>query len=110
MVGGGKAVNSGVGCQFRANNGLGLGNWLDGVDDDYAMLASKTGLHSKTTTRLQGMYAATRLSVTDPLSLILGVRSTDYSATTVSVNDRRERQRHQGRADPWPELRNRDQG
>ncbi|AUY35209.1 TonB-dependent siderophore receptor [Pseudomonas soli] len=101
MVGGGKAVNSGVGCQFRANNGLGLGNWLDGVDDDYAMLASKTGLHSKTTTRLQGMYAATRLSVTDPLSLILGVRSTDYSATTVSVNGARSNQQNNGIVTPY---------
>lgn len=101
MVGGGKTVNSGVGCQFRANNGLGLSNWLDGVDDDYAMLASKTGLHSKTTTRLQGMYAATRLSLSDPLAVILGVRTTDYSATTRNVSGVRSNQQNNGIVTPY---------
>lgn len=31
------------------------------------------------------MYAATRLSITDPLSVILGARISDYSSTTVST-------------------------
>lgn len=101
MVGGGEVVNSGVGCQFRANNGLGVSNWLEGVNDDYNMLATKTGLHSKTTTRLQGLYAATRLSVTDPLSVILGVRTTDYSATAVNVNGVRSNQQNNGIVTPY---------
>ncbi|ANC00670.1 TonB-dependent receptor [Pseudomonas putida] len=90
-----------LGCQFRANNGLPLSNWLNGVDSDYDMLASQTGRHSKTTTRLQGMYAATRLSITDPLSVILGVRSTDYSATTRNVSGVRSNQQNNGIVTPY---------
>jgi outer membrane receptor for ferric coprogen and ferric-rhodotorulic acid len=90
-----------VGCQFRANNGLPISNWYNGVDSDYQMLASKTGLHSKTTTRLQGLYAATRLSITDPLSVILGVRTSDYSATTVSNTGVRSNQQETGIVTPY---------
>ncbi|HCP30210.1 MAG TPA: TonB-dependent siderophore receptor, partial [Pseudomonas sp.] len=70
-------------------------------DGDYAMLASQTGKHSKTTTRLQGMYAATRLSITDPLSVILGVRTTDYSAITRSVDAVRTSQEENGVVTPY---------
>ncbi len=76
------------GCQFRTNNGLPISNWHNGVDDDLRMTASKTGRHGKSVTRLQGMYAATRLSITDPLSVILGVRVSDYhtkSSTAAGV-------------------------
>ncbi|HDS1734162.1 TonB-dependent siderophore receptor [Pseudomonas sp. BP8] len=101
MVGDGQASAPALGCQFRANNGLPVSNWGNGVDSDYDMLASRTGLHSKTTTRLQGMYAATRLSITDPLSVIAGVRSTDYSATTRSVADVRSNQQNHGIVTPY---------
>ncbi|MGJ7472639.1 TonB-dependent siderophore receptor [Pseudomonas fulva] len=101
MVGGGKAVDSGVGCLFRADNRLPINDWRNGVDGDYAMLASQTGKHSKTTTRLQGMYAATRLSITDPLSVILGVRTTDYSAITRSVDAERTSQEENGVVTPY---------
>ncbi len=90
-----------LGCQFRANNGFPLSNWLNGVDSDYNMLASQTGRHSKTTTRLQGMYAATRLSITDPLSVILGARVTDYSSTTRSVGGVRSNQQNNGIVTPY---------
>jgi outer membrane receptor for ferric coprogen and ferric-rhodotorulic acid len=90
-----------VGCQFRANNGLPLTDWHNGVDSDYDMIASRTGRHSKTTTRLQGMYAATRLSITDPLSVIVGVRTTDYSATTNSVAGVRSNQQNNGIVTPY---------
>ncbi|WP_079230452.1 TonB-dependent siderophore receptor [Pseudomonas putida] len=90
-----------VGCQFRANNGLPLTDWHNGVDSDYDMIASRTGRHSKTTTRLQGMYAATRLSITDPLSVIVGVRTTDYSATTNSVAGVRSNQQNSGIVTPY---------
>lgn len=101
MVGGGKATDPVVGCLFRANNGLPISDWRNGVDGDYAMLASQTGKHSKTTTRLQGMYAATRLSITDPLSVILGVRTTDYSAITRSVDAVRTSQEENGVVTPY---------
>nr|WP_313365051.1 TonB-dependent siderophore receptor [Pseudomonas sp.] len=90
-----------VGCQFRANNGFPLTDWHNGVDSDYDMIASRTGRHSKTTTRLQGMYAATRLSIIDPLSVIVGVRTTDYSATTNSVAGVRSNQQNNGIVTPY---------
>ncbi|MBA6119094.1 TonB-dependent siderophore receptor [Pseudomonas putida] len=90
-----------LGCQFRANNGFPLTDWHNGVDSDYDILASRTGRHSKTTTRLQGMYAATRLSITDPLSVIAGVRTTDYSATTRNVGGVRSTQQNNGIVTPY---------
>lgn len=90
-----------VGCQFRANNGFPVTDWHNGVDSDYDLLASRTGRHSKTTTRLQGMYAATRLSITDPFSVIVGVRTTDYSATTHSVSGVRSNQQNSGIVTPY---------
>lgn len=90
-----------LGCQFRANNGFPLTDWHNGVDSDYDILASRTGRHSKTTTRLQGMYAATRLSITDPLSVIAGVRTTDYSATTRNVGGVRSNQQNNGIVTPY---------
>ncbi|MHC6223468.1 TonB-dependent siderophore receptor [Pseudomonas sp. X10] len=101
MVGDDRVSAPSVGCQFRANNGFPLSNWLDGVDSDYALLASKTGLHSKTTTRLQGMYAATRLSITDPLSVILGVRTSNYSAITRGTTGERSSQEENGIVTPY---------
>lgn len=90
-----------LGCQFRANNGFPISNWHDGVDDDYAINAYKTGLHSKTTTRLQGMYAATRLSITDPLSVIVGARVSNYSSTTRSTAGVRSNQEENGIVTPY---------
>ncbi|MEN5305039.1 TonB-dependent siderophore receptor [Pseudomonas sp. TWI628] len=101
MVGNDRISAPSVGCQFRANNGFPVTDWHDGVDNDYDMIASRTGLHTKTTTRLQGMYAATRLSITDPLSVIVGVRTTDYSATTNSVAGVRSNQQNNGIVTPY---------
>jgi outer-membrane receptor for ferric coprogen and ferric-rhodotorulic acid len=101
MVGNDRISAPSVGCQFRANNGFPVTDWHDGVDGDYDMIASRTGLHTKTTTRLQGMYAATRLSITDPLSVIVGVRTTDYSATTNSTVGVRSNQQNNGIVTPY---------
>ncbi|MFJ4443084.1 TonB-dependent siderophore receptor [Pseudomonas sp. NPDC089422] len=101
MVSDGRVSAPSVGCQFRANNGFPLTDWHNGVDSDYDMIASRTGRHSKTTTRLQGMYAATRLSISDPLSVIVGVRTTDYSATTNSVAGVRSNQQNNGIVTPY---------
>ena len=101
MLGADRISAPSVGCQFRANNGLPVTDWHNGVDSDYDMLASRTGRHSKTTTRLQGMYAATRLSITDPLSVIVGVRTTDYSATTNNVSGVRSNQQNSGIVTPY---------
>jgi outer membrane receptor for ferric coprogen and ferric-rhodotorulic acid len=90
-----------LGCQFRANNGFPISDWRNGVNDDYAINAWKTGLHTKTTTRLQGMYAATRLSITDPLSVIIGARTSDYSSTTTSVAGVRSSQQEHGVVTPY---------
>lgn len=88
-------------CQFRANNGLPITDWRNGVDDDYDLDAQKTGLHSKTITRLKGLYAATRLSITDPLSIIAGVRTSNYDAITVGTNGARSAQRERGIVTPY---------
>jgi len=101
MLGADRITAPSVGCQFRANNGLPVTDWHNGVDSDYDMVASRTGRHSKTTTRLQGMYAATRLSITDPLSVIVGVRTTDYSATTNNVSGVRSNQQNSGIVTPY---------
>ncbi|MBK4990174.1 TonB-dependent siderophore receptor [Pseudomonas sp. S36] len=101
MVGNGRIGAPVVGCLFRANNGLPISDWRNGVNADYDMLASQTGRHTKTTTRLQGLYAATRLSITDPLSVIVGVRTTDYSAITRSVNGARTSQEESGIVTPY---------
>jgi outer membrane receptor for ferric coprogen and ferric-rhodotorulic acid len=101
MVGDGITRNDLAGCQFRVNNGLPISNWGNGVDDDYQLLASRTGRHTKTTTRLQGMYAATRLSITDPLSVILGARVTDYSSTTLALTGARTNRQNNGIVTPY---------
>ncbi|MBJ9977405.1 TonB-dependent siderophore receptor [Pseudomonas sp. S75] len=101
MVGGGLSKAGLAGCQFRINNGLPVTDWRNGVDDDFQMLASQTGRHTKTTTRLQGLYAATRLSITDPLSVIAGARVTDYSSTTRSVAGARSNQQNNGIVTPY---------
>ncbi|WP_295486425.1 TonB-dependent siderophore receptor [uncultured Pseudomonas sp.] len=101
MIGEGRSVRGAAGCQFRINNGLPISDWRNGVDDDYRLLASQAGRHTKTTTRLQGMYAATRLSITDPLSVILGARVTDYSSTTRSVGGVRSNQQNNGIVTPY---------
>ncbi|AIR88589.1 TonB-dependent receptor [Pseudomonas cremoricolorata] len=101
MVSNGQSSGPVTGCLFRANNGLPISNWHDGVDDDLNMLASKTGLHSKVTTRLQGMYAATRLSITEPLSVIVGARTSDYSAITRGVDGSRTSQHNNGVVTPY---------
>lgn len=101
MVSDDRTSPSALGCQFRANNGFPITDWHNGVDSDYRINAYKTGLHSKTTTRLQGMYAATRLSITDPLSVILGARISDYSSTTVSTAGVRSNQQQNGIVTPY---------
>ena len=47
------------------------------------------------------MYAATRLSITDPLSVILGARISDYSSTTLSTNGARSNQQQNGIVTPY---------
>lgn len=92
---------SALGCQFRVSNGFELGNWHNGVDDDFNMVASRTGLHSKTTTRLQGLYGATRLSITEPFSVILGARVSDYASINRSNAGVRTRQEENGIVTPY---------
>ncbi|GEK73193.1 MULTISPECIES: TonB-dependent siderophore receptor [Halomonas] len=69
-------------CMFRATNGLAISDWRHGVDDDIRLDASRTGRVKTTETRLRGFYAATRLEVTEPLSIILGGRVSDYETDT----------------------------
>ncbi len=101
MVSANRTSASSLGCQLRANNGFAISDWRNGVNDDYAINAYKTGLHSKTTTRLQGMYAATRLTITEPLSVIIGARTSDYSSTTRSTAGIRNNQQESGVVTPY---------
>ncbi len=90
-----------LGCQFRSNNGLPITNWHNGVDDDLYMTASKTGRHGKSVTRLQGLYAATRLSITDPLSVILGARVSDYHTKNTTAAGVKTSQTESGIVTPY---------
>ena len=101
MTSNNKVSKSTRGCQFRVNNGLPLTNWHNGVDSDFYMDAQRSGLHSKTTTRLQGAYAATRLSITEPLAVIAGVRTSDYSSVTRSTAGVRTTQENHGVVTPY---------
>lgn len=90
-----------LGCQFRSNNGLPITDWHNGVDDDLYMTASKTGRHGKSVTRLQGLYAATRLSISDPLSVILGVRASDYHTKNATAAGVKTSQTESGVVTPY---------
>lgn len=98
--------NLGTGCQLRAQaNGPTAGpvidNWHNGVNDDFYIGAAKTGRHGKMVTRQQGLYAATRLSITEPLSIILGVRTSDYHTRNVSAAGARTSQTESGVVTPY---------
>lgn len=98
--------NLGTGCQLRAQAtgpmaGPPIDNWHNGVNDDFYVDAAKNGRHGKVVTRQQGMYAATRLSITEPLSIILGVRSSDYHTRNVSAAGARTSQTESGVVTPY---------
>lgn len=90
-----------AGCMYRANTGLPIADWRNGVDDDIYMSMLRSGRHAKTTTRLQGVYAATRLSITEPLSVILGARSSNYRVTSRTVAGLHTRQQESGVVTPY---------
>ncbi|WP_110686355.1 TonB-dependent siderophore receptor [Salinicola aestuarinus] len=73
-------------CMYRATNGLPISDWRNGVDGDIDLDASRTGRSGKTVTRLRGLYAATRLNVTEPLSIILGARTSNYKTVSDSAS------------------------
>ncbi|QLF93708.1 TonB-dependent siderophore receptor [Pseudomonas sp. ABC1] len=89
-----------AGCMYRLN-GLPISDWHNGVDDNFYMSMTRSGRHSKTTTRLQGLYAATRLSITDPLSVIVGLRTSDYRVTSRTVAAVHSSQQENGVVTPY---------
>lgn len=88
-------------CLFRANNGLPVTDWRHGVDADFTMEASKTGRSSLTETRLRGLYAATRLSITEPLSVILGARTSYYKTESETSSGEHSSQHDNGVVTPY---------
>ncbi|WP_456269663.1 TonB-dependent siderophore receptor [Kushneria sp. AK178] len=91
-------------CMFRTD-GLAITDWRDGVDGDFNMENSKTGRTSVDKTRLRGVYAATRLNVTEPLAVILGGRASYYKTESRDYDgDRSSRQQENGVFTPYAGL------
>ncbi|WP_445619343.1 TonB-dependent siderophore receptor [Kushneria sp. Sum13] len=91
------------GCMFRAD-GLAITDWRRGVDDDFRIDASRTGRTQKTNTRLRGVYAATRLNVTEPLSVILGARASYYKTESEDYGGDHAEQQENGVFTPYAGL------
>ncbi|WP_438768341.1 TonB-dependent siderophore receptor [Kushneria sp. TE3] len=88
-------------CMYRLD-GLAITDWRNGVDDDFSLDASRTGRTSVDKTRLRGVYAATRLNVTEPLSVILGARASYYKTESRGVDgDRISSQQENGVFTPY---------
>ncbi|MBZ5487707.1 TonB-dependent siderophore receptor [Halomonas aquamarina] len=92
------------GCMYRANNGLPISDWRNGVDPDIGIEGSRTGRVSTTDTELRGLYAATRLSLTEPLSLILGGRTSYYKTENETNAGDTTTQRETGVFTPYAGL------
>ncbi|GHC15583.1 ferric-rhodotorulic acid/ferric-coprogen receptor FhuE [Kushneria pakistanensis] len=91
-------------CMFRLN-GLAVTDWRRGVDGDFNMENSKTGRTQVDKTRLRGVYAATRLNVTEPLSVILGARASYYKTESRDYDgDRTSSQQENGVFTPYAGL------
>ncbi|MCP1314123.1 TonB-dependent siderophore receptor [Halomonas sp. 707D7] len=92
------------GCMYRATNGLPISDWRRGVDADIRLDGARTGRFSTTDTELRGLYAATRLSLTEPLSLILGGRTSYYKTDNETAAGDTTRQRETGVFTPYAGL------
>lgn len=91
-------------CMYRATNGLPITDWRNGVDPDITLEANRTGRFSTTETELQGLYAATRLSITEPLSLILGGRTSYYKTENETASGDTTSRRETGVFTPYAGL------
>ncbi|MFI0474129.1 TonB-dependent siderophore receptor [Halomonas sp. HMF6819] len=89
------------GCMYRATNGLPITDWRNGVDADIALDGARTGRVSTTDTELRGLYAATRLSLAEPLSLILGGRTSYYKTENETTSGDTSSQRETGVFTPY---------
>jgi outer membrane receptor for ferric coprogen and ferric-rhodotorulic acid len=66
-----------VACMNRISNGFAIGDWRDFITSGQGIGEVTTARNAKdTVTRIKtyGSYAATRLRITDPLSVIVGAR------------------------------------
>lgn len=93
-----------AGCMYRATNGLAIDNWRNGVGADSSLMATRTGRSSTTETGLRGLYAATRLSVTEPLSVILGARTSYYKTENETNSGDTTSRRETGVVTPYAGL------
>jgi outer membrane receptor for ferric coprogen and ferric-rhodotorulic acid len=76
----GGVSSGGTTCIWRVNPGsrLAVPDWRNWNGDMERISANKTGHDTTTKTQLRGTWLATRLSITDPLSVVLGARLTTY--------------------------------
>lgn len=88
-------------CMYRATNGLPITDWRDGVDADFGVTPTATGRSGVSETRLRGLYAATRLNVTEPLSVILGARTSYYHTESETASGSTSSQRETGVFTPY---------
>ncbi|MFG6667683.1 TonB-dependent siderophore receptor [Halomonas sp. HNIBRBA4712] len=92
------------GCMYRATNGLPISDWRQGVDRDIRLQGGRSGRVSTTETELRGLYAATRLSLSEPLSLILGGRTSYYKTEDESYAGDTTSRRETGVFTPYAGL------
>ncbi len=92
------------GCMYRNNNGLPITDWRNGVDADIHLSGARNGQSSLTETDLRGIYAATRLSITEPLSLIVGGRTSYYKTENETASGDTTSQRETGVFTPYAGL------
>lgn len=73
-------TRSGTTCTYRVvpNSGLSVPDWRNWNGEVDKIATTKNGYDTTTKTQLRGTWAATRLSISDPLSVILGARMSTY--------------------------------
>ncbi|WP_447927255.1 TonB-dependent siderophore receptor [Vreelandella sp. EE27] len=92
------------GCMYRNANGLPITDWRNGVDRDIGLSGARNGQRSTTETDLRGLYASTRLSVTEPLSVILGGRTSYYKTENETASGDTTTRRETGVFTPYAGL------
>lgn len=88
-------------CMYRSDTGLPITNWRNGVDSDFGVNHAPTGRTGVSETRLRGLYAATRLNITEPLSVILGARTSYYRTENNTASGTSTSQSESGEFTPY---------
>lgn len=85
------AAGASVACMNRINNGFRIGDWRDFIASGASIgevTAVRNGRDTETETKTYGGYLASRVSISEPLSVIVGARLSwqrNYTARQVST-------------------------